>query len=231
MSTAAVLARGLVREYATQAGPVRALKGVDLRIETGDRLAIMGPSGCGKSTLLSIIGGLEQPSKGTIEVLGTDIGVLSDSERTNWRRMNIGFIFQAYDLLPFLTAVENVALQAGLAGREPVESARKVLEGLGLAEHVDKFPDQLSGGQKQRVGIARCLVHRPKLILADEPTGGLDSATSMAVIGTLLDVADEIGSTVVVVTHDSTVGTRFDNIVLLSDGHVAPANAKADHHA
>lgn len=229
--SSAVVAGGVVRHYDTPAGPVRALNGVDIRIDAGARLAIMGPSGCGKSTLLSIIGGLEVPSSGTIEVLGTDLGGLSDPERTDWRRTNVGFIFQAYDLLPFLTAVENVALQAGLAGRVPVKSAREILEDLGLGEHADKFPDQLSGGQKQRVGIGRCLIHRPRLILADEPTGGLDSETSMAVVGTLLDAADDIGSTVIVVTHDETVGQSFDDVVHLSDGRVTQADMKVEPRA
>jgi len=219
------------RHYRTAAGPVLALNGVDLRIDRGQRVAIMGPSGCGKSTLLSVIGALETVTSGQIRILDTNLADLADEARARWRRENVGFIFQSYDLLPFLTAVENVALQAGISNCPDGEDARELLDRLGLAEHADKLPDQLSGGQKQRVGIARCLIHRPRLILADEPTGGLDSVTSAHVIGELLALVADIGATTVVVTHDPVVAAAFDDVINLRDGRIVTVNpvpSKAD---
>jgi len=223
---------GLERHYHTPAGPVLALNGVDLRVDRGQRVAIMGPSGCGKSTLLSVLGALETATSGEVAVLDTNLSGLSDEQRARWRRENVGFIFQAYDLLPFLTAVENVALQAGVSQRIETEDARDLLDRLGLAAHADKLPDQLSGGQKQRVGIARCLVHRPRLILADEPTGGLDSVTSASVIKELLALVDDVGATAVIVTHDPTVAAAFDDVINLRDGRIVTVNPlppKAGH--
>jgi putative ABC transport system ATP-binding protein len=220
MSASAVQARGLRRGYRSGAGAVRAVDGVDLEVPTGQRLAIMGPSGCGKSTLLSLIGCLESADAGTLTVLGTDLGTLADEQRARWRRENVGFIFQAYDLVPFLTATENVALMCGISARDPHIAPRELLDRLGLAGHQDKLPDQMSGGQKQRVGIARCLIHEPALVLADEPTGGLDSATSRAVVDLLLDATAEIAATTIVVTHDLDVAVRFDRILTLRDGHL-----------
>ena len=224
--------RELERHYRTPAGPVLALNGVDLRVDRGQRVAIMGPSGCGKSTLLSVLGALETATSGHVRVLDTELSGLSDEQRAQWRRENVGFIFQAYDLLPFLTAVENVALQAGVSRQPATEDARDLLDRLGLGAHADKLPDQLSGGQKQRVGIARCLVHRPRLILADEPTGGLDSVTSAHVIQELLALIDDIGATAVIVTHDPTVAAAFDDVINLRDGRnipVEPLPRKAGH--
>jgi putative ABC transport system ATP-binding protein len=216
----AVEARGVRRGYRTPAGAVRAVEGIDVEVPFGERLAIIGPSGCGKSTLLSLIGGLEPADAGTVTVLGTELGRLGDEQRARWRRENVGFIFQAYDLVPFLTAAENVALMSGIAGRDPQVMPRELLDRLGLAGHEDKLPDQLSGGQKQRVGIARCLVHQPPLVLADEPTGGLDSVTSFAVVDLLLRATAEMGTTTIVVTHDVEVAARFDRILTLRDGHL-----------
>ena len=216
--------RDVERHYRTPAGPVLALNGVDLRIDRGQRVAIMGPSGCGKSTLLSVIGALEAATSGQIRILDTNLSDLGEEARARWRRENVGFIFQSYDLLPFLTAVENVALQAGISNCPDGEDARELLDRLGLAEHADKLPDQLSGGQKQRVGIARCLIHRPRLILADEPTGGLDSVTSAHVIGELLALVADIGATTVVVTHDPVVAAAFDDVINLRDGRIVTVN-------
>ncbi len=230
----AIELQDLERHYRTPAGPVLALNGVDLTIDRGDRVAIMGPSGCGKSTLLSVVGALETATSGQVRVLDTDLADLNDEERARWRRTNVGFIFQSYDLLPFLTAVENVALQAGVSHRPDQEDARDLLDRLGLAAHADKLPDQLSGGQKQRVGIARSLVHHPRLILADEPTGGLDSVTSGHVIQELLDLVADIGATAVIVTHDPVVAAAFDHIIRLRDGRIAasdPMPRKAGHRA
>ncbi|HEY7927606.1 MAG TPA: ABC transporter ATP-binding protein [Candidatus Dormibacteraeota bacterium] len=227
MNDLAVRGVGLLRWYATAAGPVRAVDGVDLEIREGQQVAIVGPSGCGKSTLLAIIGCLEPVDGGSIEVLGTDLGGLGDEQRARWRRDHVGFIFQAYDLLPFLTATENVALQCGISERDGATSPRELLGRLGLGGHEDKLPDQLSGGQKQRVGIARCLVHRPALVLADEPTGGLDSVTSRAVVDLLLEASAEIGATTIVVTHDPAVAERFERTIALRDGRVVVDSAPA----
>jgi ABC-type lipoprotein export system ATPase subunit len=213
------------RHYRTPSGDVHAVDGVDLQLPAGRSLAIMGPSGGGKSTLIALIGALERATSGTVTVLGTDLGRLGDEERATWRRRNVGFVFQAYDLLPFLTAFENVALQAALAGvgESAQDDANVLLRRLGLAAHADKLPDQLSGGQKQRVGIARSLIGRPRLVLADEPTGGLDTATSAAVVRALLDEVRRLGATAVVVTHDPTVAEQFDGRIDLRDGRLVGA--------
>ncbi|HEV7678824.1 MAG TPA: ABC transporter ATP-binding protein [Candidatus Dormibacteraeota bacterium] len=222
-SEVAVDLREVRRHYRTPSGDVHAVDGVDLQVRAGRALAIMGPSGGGKSTLIALIGALEKPTSGTVTVLGTDLGALSDEQRATWRRGNVGFVFQAYDLLPFLTAHENVALQAALAGVGATarDDAEELLRRLGLDGHVDKLPDQLSGGQKQRVGIARSLIGRPRLVLADEPTGGLDSATSAAVVRALLDEVHRLGATAIVVTHDPRVAEQFDERIDLRDGRLA----------
>lgn len=226
MSALAVHARGLRRAYRSSSGPVRAVDGVDLDVPLGQRLAIMGPSGCGKSTLLSLIGCLEPADDGTLSVLGSDLGRLRDTQRSRWRRENVGFVFQAYDLIPFLTAAENVALQCGISERDSAVDPRTMLAHLGLAGHEDKLPDQLSGGQKQRVGIARCLIHQPRLVLADEPTGELDSMNSQAVVDLLIDATAEIGATTIVVTHDPAVAARFGRTVTLRDGQIVHDTAR-----
>jgi putative ABC transport system ATP-binding protein len=229
VSDAALLAvdlRGVKRHYRTPSGDVHAVDGVDLQVPAGRALAIMGPSGGGKSTLIALIGALERATEGGVTVLGTDLGRLSDEQRAAWRRSNVGFVFQAYDLLPFLTADENVALQGALAavpGGGSGAEAKELLQRLGLAGHTGKLPDQLSGGQKQRVGIARSLVGRPRLVLADEPTGGLDTATSAAVVEALLDEVRRLGATTIVVTHDPHVAERFDERIDLRDGRITGA--------
>ena len=221
----AVDLRGVKRHYRTPSGEVHAVDGVDLQVAQGRALAIMGPSGGGKSTLIAIIGALEVASEGSVTVLGTDLSALDGEQRAAWRRSNAGFVFQAYDLLPFLTARENVALQAAMAGNPSgaQDQAGELLQRLGLGDQLDKLPDQLSGGQKQRVGIARSLAGAPRLVLADEPTGGLDTATSAAVVEALLDEVRRLGATAVVVTHDRNVAERFDVRIDLRDGRLAGA--------
>jgi putative ABC transport system ATP-binding protein len=216
----AVQLSGVERQYRTGAGVVRAVNGVSLEVEAGTNVAIMGPSGCGKSTLLGLVGGLEEPTAGTIRVLGQDLDRMGDEARAAYRRRHVGFIFQAYDLLPFLTVYENVALQAGISDAEKPQDPAELLSGMGILDQQDKFPDQLSGGQKQRVGIARCLVHRPGIVLADEPTGGLDSVTSESVILSLLETARSIAATMLVVTHDARVASHFDRVITLRDGAI-----------
>jgi putative ABC transport system ATP-binding protein len=211
----------VVKHYRTPAGVVRAVDGIDLELEPGTGAAITGPSGCGKSTLLGLIGGLEAPTRGSVRLGDREISALPEGARAGVRRQQVGFLFQSDDLLPFLTAVENVALQLAVSGEQDEGSrARRLLAKVGLAEHADKLPDQLSGGQRQRVGIARALVHQPSLVLADEPTGELDTEASEAVIDLLLEAQRDLGATLVVVTHDPHVAGRLDRTLRLHDGHL-----------
>jgi putative ABC transport system ATP-binding protein len=213
---------GVTKHYRTGSGLVRAVDGIDLEVEPASSVAITGRSGCGKSTLLGLVGGLDTPTSGSIRLGDQEISRLPERERVRVRRERIGFLFQSDDLLPFLTAAENVCFQLALGGEpDSGDGGSDLLTELGLGEHADKLPDQLSGGQRQRVGIARALVHRPGLILADEPTGELDMASSEAVIDLLLAVRQEIGATLVVVTHDLAVARRMDRTLRLRDGRLA----------
>src|SRR6202521_4085860 len=206
---------GVTKQYRAGGATIKAVDGVDLVIEAGSSVAIVGPSGCGKSTLLGMLGGLEKPSGGRIWLDSTEISALPEAARARIRRESIGFVFQSYDLLPFLTAQENVEFQQALTGENASATNGKsdhdaeLIKRLGLSEHATKFPDQLSGGQRQRVGIARALAHRPSLILGDEPTGELDSETSASVLDLLLEAQDITGATLVVVTHDADVAARL----------------------
>ena len=212
---------GLVKHYRTGGGTVRAVDGIDLVVEPASSVAITGPSGCGKSTLLGLIGGLEAPTRGRVLLGELEISQLPERQRARARRERIGFMFQSDDLLPFLTAAENVALQLALrGGDDDPDRSRGLLADVGLAEHADKLPDQLSGGQRQRVGMARALVHRPSVILADEPTGELDSATSKVVIDLLLAAQRQMDATLLVVTHDPEVARRLDRTMRLRDGRL-----------
>jgi putative ABC transport system ATP-binding protein len=203
---------------------VRAVDGVSLEVEEGTSLAIMGPSGCGKSTLLGLISGLETPSAGRITIGDSEISALPDAERTRLRRETLGLVFQVDNLMPFLTATENVGLQLALGGaKDGYRRCGEVLARLGLSEHGEKLPDQLSGGQRQRVAVARALVNRPRVVLADEPTGELDSESSASVIDLLLEAQREAGATLVVVTHDRGVAGRLDTTVSLRDGRLDDA--------
>jgi putative ABC transport system ATP-binding protein len=206
------------RDYRVAGNRVQAVAGVDLEFEAGSRVAIVGPSGCGKSTLLSLIGALELPTSGKVWFEGVQLS-RRESERSELRRRRIGFVFQSYDLLPFLTARENVEFQVALSGERGGDAPR-LLDRLGLAEHADKVPDQLSGGQRQRVGLARALANRPSLILADEPTGELDTAAAAQVMDLLLESQAELDATLIVVTHDLDVAARLDRTIGLRDGRV-----------
>ena len=218
----------VAKHYRTAAGQVRSVDGIDLEVEAGTSVAIVGPSGCGKSTLLGLLGGLEEPTRGKIWIGDTELSALSEVERARLRREQIGFVFQSYDLLPFLSAFENVGFQLALTGAPDGETlTAELLDRLGLAEHSSKLPDQLSGGQRQRVGIARALVHRPKLILADEPTGELDTLSSASAMDLLIEAQRAIGATLIVVTHDMAVAARLDRIVRLRDGRLAKDQAVA----
>jgi putative ABC transport system ATP-binding protein len=216
-----VVARNVVKEYQTGDETLRALKGVDLDISPGEFVAVVGPSGSGKSTLLNVLGLLDVPTHGTVELDGTDVASLSIAERTRLRRETVGFVFQSFHLLPTLTATENVMLPR-LAGRDTAgafDRADRLLRSVGLADRTDHYPDQLSGGQRQRVAVARSLVNDPRLLLADEPTGNLDQATGRQVLDEFAAIADE-GVAIVAVTHDEQV-TRFaDRVVTIVDGRI-----------
>jgi putative ABC transport system ATP-binding protein len=211
---------GVSKHYRAGGSTVRAVDGIDLDIEPGTSVAVVGPSGCGKSTLLGLLGGLEKPTGGRVWLDGTEISALSESDRARIRRDSIGFVFQSYDLLPFLTAQENVEFQRGLTGDSTADHGVELIKRLGLADHANKLPDQLSGGQRQRVGIARALAHGPRLILGDEPTGELDTETSASVLDLMLEAQEITGATLVVVTHDADVAARLERVVGLRDGKV-----------
>jgi putative ABC transport system ATP-binding protein len=216
------------KQYTTPAGPVRAVDGITLEVEPGNSIAITGPSGCGKSTLLGLISGLEAPTAGRVFIGGHEISSLPEGQRTRLRRDELGLVFQADNLLPFLTAVENVGQQLAMQGAaDGYERCVEVLAELGLGGEVDKLPDQLSGGQRQRVAVARALIHRPRVILADEPTGSLDRDNSAAVIDVLLAAQEEAGATLVVVTHDPGVARRLDRTLSLRDGRLTEGAARA----
>ena len=217
------------KRYATPAGAVHAVDGISLDVEAGTSAAITGPSGCGKSTLLGLIGGLEAPTAGRVVVDGQELSDLSERQRTRLRRDEFGLVFQSDSLLPFLTVVENVALRLALDG-EGGEYRRclELIAELGLADQADKLPDQLSGGQRQRVAVARALVHEPRLILADEPTGSLDARNSRLVIDLLVAAHRRVGATLVVVTHDPAVASRLDRVLSLRDGRLIDDNGLTD---
>ena len=215
-----VRARGLRKEYGREGGLVRAVNSVDLEVARGESLAIMGPSGCGKSTLLHLIGGLDRPSAGELWLAGRRIDRLSERELARLRRHEVGFVFQAYHLMDELTAQENVELPALLAGRSPGEArrrARQLLDQVGLAERADHLPSALSGGQRQRVAIARALANEPQLVLADEPTGNLDSAATLEVLR-LFEALHAAGLTLVIVTHDERIAATADRLISMRDG-------------
>jgi putative ABC transport system ATP-binding protein len=215
---------GVTKHYRAGGATIKAVDGIDIAIEAGSSVAIVGPSGCGKSTLLGMLGGLEKPSGGRIWLDTTEISALPEEQRARIRRESIGFVFQSYDLLPFLTAQENVEFQSALSpGNNRTGQDRHtadLINRLGLSAHSSKLPDQLSGGQRQRVGIARALAHGPRLILGDEPTGELDSETSASVLDLILEAQKVTGATLIVVTHDADVAARLDRIITLRDGRV-----------
>ena len=220
----AAAARGLSRTYGSGPTAVHALHEVDLDLPRGRFTAIMGRSGSGKSTLMHCLAGLDQPSAGTVRIAGTTITGLGDDDLTRFRRDHLGFVFQAFNLLPMLTARQNVLLPLELGGRRIDRDVRArldhVVEVLDLADRLDHRPGELSGGQQQRVAIARALVSEPDLVFADEPTGNLDSETSAEVLGLLRRGVHELGQTVVMVTHELEAAAHADDVVVLADGRV-----------
>jgi putative ABC transport system ATP-binding protein len=218
---AVVSARDLVRRYGEGDTAVDALRGVSVDIAEGRLTAVMGPSGSGKSTLMHILAGLDKPTSGEVTVAGIDVTHLGDDDLTKLRRDHIGFIFQFFNLLPMLTAAENIALPLKLAGAKPdVEWLERVVDTVGLTSRLKHRPSELSGGQQQRVAVARALVSRPTVVFADEPTGNLDSTTSGEVLTLLRDSVDALGQTTVMVTHDAHAAAIADRVLFLADGHV-----------
>ncbi|HUZ01296.1 MAG TPA: ABC transporter ATP-binding protein [Thermomicrobiaceae bacterium] len=214
-------ARGVQKTYDTGTVRVRALRGLDLLVTRGEMVAIMGPSGCGKTTLLNCLSSLDTIDAGTIHIAGTDLSSLSDNARTDFRARDMGFVFQFYNLLPVLSAAENVELPLLVSGAKPRaarERALAVLEQVGLREQADQRPAELSGGQRQRVTIARALANEPAIVWADEPTGDLDSQTADDVMALMRDLNRTNRQTFVVVTHDPRIGAMCDRIIRMKDG-------------
>jgi putative ABC transport system ATP-binding protein len=218
-------ARGLVKTYHAGDVDVPALRGVDLDIHRGEFMVLLGPSGSGKSTLLNILGGLEVASAGTVWYDDHDLTAADDAALTRYRREHVGFVFQFYNLIPSLTARENVALVTDIAPRPmPIDEA---LDRVGLTARRDHFPAQLSGGEQQRVAIARAIVKRPDVLLCDEPTGALDYATGKLVLDTIARVNSELGTTAVVITHNAAIAQMADRVVVLGDGRIQRITANA----
>ena len=214
-------AEAVYKTYAGAEAPVQAIRGVSLTLEEGECVAVMGPSGCGKSTLLHLCGAMDRPTAGRIVIGGAAIDQLADEALTDLRRRRIGFVFQFFNLLPTLTALENISLPLLLAGSIPKEAnglAIELAERVGLSERLQQFPRQLSGGEAQRVAIARAIVHKPMLVIADEPTGNLDSATGAQVLNLLTALNRERRLTLLLATHAADVAAAADRIVYLRDG-------------
>ena len=222
--TTVVRATEITKEFRTGKVVVHALRGVSLEIEAGEMVAIVGPSGSGKSTLLGLLGGLDTPTSGRVEVDSLDITDMNESQLADVRSAKIGFVFQTFNLIPTLTALENVALPAQFARSrskvKPTRRARELLTTVGLGDRLKHRPAELSGGEQQRVALARAMVNQPALILADEPTGNLDSASGDRVLEALEQMRRETGTTLVVVSHDPSVAARADRVLQLHDGQI-----------
>jgi putative ABC transport system ATP-binding protein len=215
--------RGLTKSYRTEAGEVHALRGVDLDMGQGEFLVLLGPSGSGKSTFLNILGGLDQPSAGQILFRGEQMAGYSERELTLYRRSAVGFVFQLYNLIPSLTAVENVAIATEIAP-DPLPPA-DALELVGLGHRLNHFPAELSGGEQQRVAVARAIAKRPEVLLCDEPTGALDSRTGVVVLEAIARASETLGATTVLITHNAVIGGMGDRVVHFADGRVSAVTA------
>jgi putative ABC transport system ATP-binding protein len=223
----AVALRSCGKRYGTGAVAVDALRDVDLEVWPGELVVILGPSGSGKTTLLNLIGGIEAPTVGAVEVAGIDIATLGRDDRTGYRRDRVGFVFQFFNLVPTLTALENVQLLAEVTGGDAEARSRAALGHVGLDAEASRFPAELSGGQQQRVAIARALVKEPPLLLCDEPTGSLDLTTGRQVLGVLRDLAREGHHTVLLVTHNSAIARMADRVIRLQSGRIASDDRNA----
>lgn len=219
--SAAIVARSLSRQVEDTEGMLTILDGVDFAIPKGQTAAITGSSGSGKSTLLGLLAGLDMPSSGSVELLGNDLSVLDEDSRARLRAAHVGFVFQSFQLLPHLTALENVMLPLELAGKPAREAARRMLSRVGLDARLHHYPRTLSGGEQQRVSIARAFVMQPSLLFADEPTGSLDVATGKAVIDLMFALHNEHGATLVLVTHDPGLASRCERQIELVAGRLA----------
>jgi putative ABC transport system ATP-binding protein len=219
----AVRVRGVTKEFGSGGAVTRALRGVDLDISYGELLMLVGPSGCGKTTLVSIVAGTLEPTAGDVVVLGQDLVRMTNGRKVKFRRDNVGFVFQAYNLLPALTAAENAAVPLLIAGwprRRAVEAAADVLDQLGMGDRLANLPSELSGGQQQRVAIARALVHEPRLLVCDEPTSALDAENGRITMELIQKIAVQSDRVVIVVTHDSRVYSFADRIASMEDGRI-----------
>jgi len=224
----AVHVRGVTKEFGTGGSLTRALRGVDLDVAYGELLILAGPSGCGKTTLVSIVAGTLEPSAGEVVVLGKDLVTMSNGRKVRFRRENVGFVFQSYNLLPALTAAENAAVPLLIAGwrrSRAVEAASEVLDKLGLGDRLANLPSELSGGQQQRVAIARALVHGPRLLVCDEPTSALDAENGRITMELISNIAVQSDRAVIVVTHDSRVYSFADRIATMEDGRIESVSA------
>ncbi len=223
-SKSIIRAKQIMKNYNTGKVVVEALRGVDLEVQRGEMVAIMGPSGCGKTTLLNTLSGLDDIDGGLIEIDGQNLATMNDKQRTSYRAANMGFVFQFYNLLPVLTAVENVEMpllldtDRRIKAREARQMALDALAAVGLADQADQLPAELSGGQRQRVTIARALVNQPAIVWADEPTGDLDSKTSQDIVDLMRRLNQENGQTFVIVTHSEEIGRQADRIIRMRDG-------------
>jgi putative ABC transport system ATP-binding protein len=218
-----IVARGVEKTYSTDSVKVHALRGVDLDVRRGEMVAIMGPSGCGKTTLLNCLSGLDTIDRGQVLIEGQDLSKLSDAKRTEFRARRMGFVFQFYNLLPVLTAVENVELPLLVSGVSANEARRRAMEALELVhltEWANHRPAQLSGGQRQRVTIARALVNNPAIVWGDEPTGDLDSQNAHEILDLMVDLNRRLGVTFVLVTHDANIAQRTHRIIRMTDGRI-----------
>jgi putative ABC transport system ATP-binding protein len=230
-SEVAVRAREVARHYGEGETAVHALRGIDLDVRSERLTAVMGPSGSGKSTLMHILAGLDQPSSGEVSVAGIVVGGLEDTALTQLRRDHIGFIFQFFNLLPMLTAAENIVLPLKLAGvKLNQEWFEELIDKVGLADRLGHRPSELSGGQQQRVAVARALVSRPSVMFADEPTGNLDSTTGGEILALLRDSVDTLGQTTVMVTHDAHAAAIADRVLFLADGHIVNDLGRSSAH-
>ena len=224
----AVRVRGVTKQFGSGTAVTRALRGVDLDVPYGELLMLIGPSGCGKTTLVSIVAGTLEPTAGGVAVLGQDLVAMSNGRKVRFRRDNVGFVFQAYNLLPALTAAENAAVPLLIAGwnrRRAVEAAADVLDQLGMGHRLANLPSELSGGEQQRVAIARALVHEPRLLVCDEPTSALDAENGRITMELIQKIAVQPGRAVIVVTHDSRVYSFADRIASMEDGRIDAVTA------
>ena len=230
----AIRVRGVTKEFGSGGAVARALRGVDLDVAYGEMLMLVGPSGCGKTTLVSIIAGTLEPTAGDVVVLGQDLVAMTNGAKVRFRRENVGFVFQAYNLLPALTAAENAAVPLLIAGwrrRDAVEKAADVLAALGLGDRLVNLPAELSGGQQQRVAIARALVHDPRLLVCDEPTSALDAENGRITMELIERIAVQPDRAVIVVTHDSRVYSFADRIASMEDGRIEAVESGPHHGA